>query len=74
MADKNTKKISDEELEEVAGGGPHPGAGPFTRMARAEEQRKRAFVEEAKKRLNPNDPLSWFRTVVDLFDERGGIK
>jgi hypothetical protein len=43
-------------------------------MARAEERRKRAFVEEAKKRINPNDPLSWFQTVVDLFNERGGIK
>ena len=38
MADKNMKRISDEELEEVAGGGHSPGAGPFTRMARAEEQ------------------------------------
>ena len=74
MADKNINSISDEELEEVAGGGPHPGAGPFTRMAKAQEQRKRAFVEEAKKRLNPNDPLSWFQTVMDLFNERGGIK
>lgn len=74
MADKNIKKISDEELEEVAGGGPRPGAGQFTKMTRAEEQKKKAFVEEAKKRLNPNDPLSWFQTVVDLFNERGGIK
>ena len=31
MADKNIKKISDEELEEVAGGGPRPGAGQFKR-------------------------------------------
>ena len=74
MADKNTKKISDEELEEVAGGGPHPGAGPFTKMARVEERKKKAFVEEAKNRINPNNPLSWFQTVADLFNERGGIK
>ena len=74
MADKNINSISDEELEEVAGGGPRPGAGQFTKMTRAEELKKKAFVEEAKKRLNPNDPLSWFQTVVDLFNERGGIK
>ena len=74
MADKNIKKISDEELEEVAGGGHRPGAGQFTKMARAEERKKKAFVEEAKNQINPNNPLSWFQTVADLFNERGGIK
>ena len=74
MADKNINSISDEELEEVAGGGPRPGYGPFTKMARAEERKKKAFVEEAKNRINPNNPLSWFQTVADLFNERGGIK
>jgi len=43
-------------------------------MARAEERKKKAFVEEAKNRINPNNPLSWFQTVMDLFNERGGIK
>ena len=69
MADKNMKRISDEELENVAG-------GRFCRHGFKSEKarQKENFVEEAKKRLNPNDPLSWFQTVVDLFDERGGIK
>ena len=69
MADKNMKRISDEELENVAGGrfGRHVIKSEKTRQ-------KENFVEEAKKRLNPNEPLSWFQTVVDLFDARGGIK
>ena len=74
MADKNINSISDEELEEVAGGGPRPGAGQFTKMARAEERKKKAFVEEAKNRINPNNPLSWFQTVSDVFDENAGNK
>ncbi len=59
MADKKFNSISDEELKEVNGGG------------RINRER---FVEEAKKRLDPNDPMSWFQTVMDLCDERGGIK
>ena len=70
MADKNINSISDEELKEVNGGGRVGGAG---RACTRSINRDR-FVEEAKKRINPNDPLSWFQTVVDLFGERGGIK
>ena len=71
MTDKNIKNFSDEELEEVAGGGPSTfGVGGHMKK----KQEKAAFVEEAKKRLNPKDPSSWFQTVADLFDERGGIK
>ena len=45
MADKNMKRISDEELEEVAGG------TPFGAVAKIKKkQNKEAFVEEAKKK------------------------
>ncbi|WP_408069286.1 hypothetical protein [Butyrivibrio sp. JL13D10] len=65
MADKNMKRISDEELENVAGG----RLGRFALNSEKARQ-KEDFVEEAKKRINPNDPLSWFQTVADVFDEK----
>ena len=71
MADKNIKNFSDEELEEVAGGTPSFG-GVGLKIKKKQEHE--AFLEEAKKRLNSKDPSSWFQTVADLFDERGGIK
>ncbi|WP_408069288.1 hypothetical protein [Butyrivibrio sp. JL13D10] len=70
MTDKNIKNFSDEELEEVAGGTTTFGVGAQIKK----KQEKEAFVEEAKKRFNPKDPSSWFQTVADLFNERGGIK
>lgn len=70
MTDKNIKNFSDEELEEVAGGTTPFGVGAKFKK----KQEHEAFLEEAKKRLNSKDPSSWFQTVADLFDERGGIK
>ncbi|MBE5824802.1 MAG: hypothetical protein E7308_12125 [Butyrivibrio sp.] len=70
MADKNMKRISDEELEEAAGGTTTFGVGAQIKK----KQEKEAFIGEAKKRLDPKDPSSWFQTVMDLFNERGGIK
>ena len=73
MADKNMERITDEELENVAGGG-GSGAGALSRF-HAHEREHKAEVEklsqEALKRLNPNDPLSWFQTVADVVDEIG---
>ena len=69
MADKNMNNISNEELEGVVGGVTTFGVG-----AAIEKRKKRdAIIEEAKNRMDPNDPTSWFQTVCDVFDEKGGI-
>ena len=70
MADKNMKSISDEELKEVNGGkcaGAAPSVISHDRKHKAEVEK---LSQEALKRLNPNDPLSWFQTVADVFDEK----
>lgn len=70
MADKNINSISDEELEEVAGGKGFGLGSQFSSHYRKHEAEVEKLSQEALKRLNPNDPLSWFQTVADVFDEK----
>ena len=75
MADKNMKRITDEKLEDVTGGRGFGLASQFSSQVSSHHRKHEAEVEklsqEALKRLNPNDPLSWFQTVADVVDEIG---
>ena len=74
MSDNNKEKIMDEKLEDVTGGkaaGCSPGAiSQFYSHEREHKAKVEKLSQEALKRLNPNDPLSWFQTVADVFDEK----
>jgi hypothetical protein len=78
MSDNNKEKIMDEKLEDVTGGRGFGLASQFSSQFSSHHRKHEAEVEklsqEALKRLNPKDPSSWFQTVADLFNERGGIK
>ena len=70
MTDKNINSISDEELENVTGGKGFGLGSQFSSHYRKHEAEVEKLSQEALKRLNPNDPLSWFQTVADVFDEK----
>ncbi len=72
MTDKNINSISDEELENVAGG---KGFGKSSTSYRREMKRQKKveqLAKEAVERMDPNDPTSWFQTVTEVFDENAG--
>ena len=70
MTDKNINSISDEKLENVAGGkGFGKSSTAYTREMKRQEQVEQ-LAKEAVGRMDPNDPSSWFQTVVDVFDEK----
>jgi hypothetical protein len=72
MSENNKKNLVDEELENVTGGR-GSGAGALSRFHSHEREHKakvEKLSQEALKRLDPKDPLSWFQTVADVFDEK----
>ncbi len=64
MSENNKENLLDEELEDVTGG--KGDIGMFSYHNRKVEE----LSQEALKRLDPKDPLSWFQTVTDVFDEK----
>ena len=73
MSENNKRKLMDEELENVAAGGRLGHSNLAAREMKRQEQVEQ-LAKDAVGRMDPNDPLSWFQTVADVVDERGGIK
>ena len=71
MADKNMKRISDEELENVAAGGRLGHSNLAAREMKRQEQVEQ-LAKKAVERMDPNNPTSWFQTVTEVFDENAG--
>ena len=69
MADKNINSISDEELENVAGGKfgghPHLGTGELERQKKVEQLSQAAI---ASGKIDPTDPVTLWDASVDAFD------
>jgi len=69
MSENNKRKFMDEELENVAGGG-RLGHSNLTAREMKRQEQVEQLAKEAVGRMDPNDPLSWFQTVTDVFDEK----